>query len=41
MSDLVQIKTKDQLIARLEERYRLPIGVAALDVENWRLDRYS
>ena len=39
MSDLAQIRTKEQLIARVEERYRLPIGVAARDVEIWHLDR--
>jgi hypothetical protein len=40
MSDLAQITTKDQLIATVEERYGLPIGVAARDVEIWRLDRH-
>jgi hypothetical protein len=40
MSDLAQIRTKDQLIATVEERYRLPVGVAARDVEIWRLDRH-
>ena len=40
MSDLSQIRTKDQLIATVEERYGLPLGVAARDVEIWRLDRH-
>ena len=39
MSDLAQIKTKAQLIARVEERYVLPHEVAAQDVEIWGLDR--
>ena len=33
------IKTKAQLIARVEERYVLPHEVAAQDVEIWGLDR--
>ena len=41
MADLAQIKTEDQLIATVEERYSLPSGVAARDVEIWRLDRHS
>jgi hypothetical protein len=41
MSDLAQIKTKAQLIARVEERYGLPHGVAAQDVEIWDLDRHA
>lgn len=41
MLDLAQIKTKDQLIARVEELYPLPTGIAARDVEIWRLDRRS
>jgi len=41
MSDLAQIKTKDQLIARVEELYPMPTGTAARDVEIWRLDRHS
>jgi hypothetical protein len=41
MSDLAQIKTKAQLIARVEERYGLPHGVAAQDVEIWHLDRHT
>ncbi len=40
MSDLSQIRTKDQLIATVEERYGLSLGVAARDVEIWRLDRH-
>jgi hypothetical protein len=40
MSDLAQISTREQLIATLEERYGLPIGVAERDVEIWRLDRH-
>ena len=40
MSDLAQIRTKDQLIATVEERYGLPVGVAARDVEIWRMDRH-
>lgn len=39
MSDLAQIKTKAQLIARVEERYVLPHEVAAQDVEIWGLNR--
>ena len=39
MSDLAQIKTKAQLIARVEERYVLPHEVAAQDVEIWGLAR--
>ena len=40
MSDLAQIRTKAQLISRVEERYRLPHEVAAQDVEIWNLDRH-
>ena len=40
-SELAQIKTKDQLIARVEERYRLPVGAAAQAVEVWGLDHHS
>ncbi|MGO4526833.1 hypothetical protein AB4097_18470 [Microvirga sp. 2MCAF35] len=39
MSDLAEIKTKAQLIARVEERYVLPHEVAAQDVEIWGLNR--
>ena len=39
MSDLAQIKTTAQLIARVEERYVLPHEVAAQDVEIWGLAR--
>jgi hypothetical protein len=38
-SDLAAIRTKAQLIARVEERYSLPHDVAAEDVEIWGLDR--
>ena len=38
-SDLAEIRTKAQLIARVEERYSLPHDVAAEDVEIWGLDR--
>ena len=38
-SDLAEIRTKAQLIARVEERYSLPHEVAAEDVEIWGLDR--
>ncbi len=38
MSDLVQIKTKAQLIARLEEQYGMAHDVAAEDVEIWGSD---
>jgi hypothetical protein len=38
-SDLAQVKTKAQLIARVQERYCLPHEVAAEDVEIWALDR--
>lgn len=41
LSDLAQIKTEDQLIATVEERYGLPIWIAARDVEIWRQDRHS
>jgi len=39
LSDLAEIKTKAQLIARVEERYVLPHEVAAQDVEIWGLAR--
>lgn len=39
MSDLVQIKTKAQLIARLEEQYGMSHEAAAEDVEIWGSDR--
>ena len=39
--DLVQIKTKAQLIARLEEQYGMTHDVAAEDVEIWSSDRRS
>ncbi|MBB4039370.1 hypothetical protein GGR34_001012 [Microvirga flocculans] len=39
MSDLVQIKTKAELIARVEERYGLPHDVAVQDIEIWASDR--
>jgi hypothetical protein len=38
-SDLAQVKTKAQLIARVQERYCLPHEVAAEEVEIWALDR--
>jgi hypothetical protein len=38
-SDLAEIRTKAQLIARVEQRYSLPHEVAAEDVEIWGLDR--
>jgi hypothetical protein len=38
-SDLEQVATKAQLIARVQERYCLPHEVAAEDVEIWGLDR--
>ncbi len=38
-SDLAAIRTKAQLIARVEERYSLPHDVAAEAVEIWGLDR--
>ncbi len=41
MSDLVQIKTKAQLIARLGEQYGMTHDVAAEDVEIWGSDRRS
>jgi hypothetical protein len=37
MSDLAQIKTKAELIARVEQHYSLPHNVAAQDVEIWDL----
>jgi len=39
MADLARIKTKAQLVARLEEQYGLSCEVAAQDVEIWELDR--
>ncbi|MCB5176234.1 MULTISPECIES: CsbD family protein [Microvirga] len=39
-SDLDQIKTKAQLIARVQERYCLPHEVAAEDVDIWGQDRH-
>ena len=39
LSDLAEIKTKAQLITRVEERYVLPHEVAAQDVEIWGLAR--
>ncbi len=39
MSDLAQIKTKAQLISRLEEQYGMSHEVAAQDVEIWGSDR--
>jgi hypothetical protein len=39
MSDLVQIKTKAQLIERVQEQYGLPHEVAAQDVEIWNFHR--
>jgi hypothetical protein len=37
--DLEGVRTKAELIARLEERYGLPHDVAAQDVEIWGLGR--
>ena len=34
-SDASEIRTKDDLIAKVEERYSLPHSVAAQDVELW------
>ena len=34
-SDISEIRTKDDLIAKVAERYSLPHGVAAQDVELW------
>ncbi len=39
MSDLAQIKTKAELVARVEEHYGLPHEVAVRDVELWHLNR--
>jgi hypothetical protein len=39
MSDLAQIKTKAQLIVRVQEQYGLAHKVAAQDVEIWNLNR--
>jgi len=33
--DISEIRTKDDLIAKVEERYILPHGVATEDVELW------
>jgi hypothetical protein len=33
--DVSEIRTKDDLISKVEERYSLPHGVAAQDVELW------
>lgn len=41
MSDLAQIQTKAQLIARVEERYSILHETAVQDVEIWELDRRS
>jgi hypothetical protein len=38
-SDLDGVRTKAELIARVEERYTLPHEVAAEDVEIWGLGR--
>jgi hypothetical protein len=38
-SDLEGLRTKAELIARVEERYSLPHEVAAEDVEIWGFDR--
>jgi hypothetical protein len=40
MSDLAQIKTKADLIARVQEQYGLDREVAAQDVEIWNSDRH-
>lgn len=40
MSDLAQIKTKAELIARVQEQYGLDHEVAAQDVEIWNSDRH-
>jgi hypothetical protein len=40
MSDLAQIKTKAELIARVQEQYGLDREVAAQDVEIWNSERY-
>jgi hypothetical protein len=40
MSDLAQIKTKADLIARVQEQYGLDRQVAAQDVEIWNSDRH-
>ncbi|WP_262028600.1 hypothetical protein [Microvirga sp. Mcv34] len=39
MSDLSQIKTKSELIDRVQEQYGLAREVAAQDVEIWWSDR--
>ncbi len=39
MSDLAQIKTKAQLISRLEEQYGMSHEVAIQDVEIWGSNR--
>jgi hypothetical protein len=39
MSDLAQIKTKAELIDRVQEQYGLDREVAAQDVEIWNSDR--
>lgn len=39
MSDLAQIKTKAQLIARVQKQYGLAHEVAAQDVEIWKSER--
>ena len=40
MSDLAQIKTKAELIARVQEQYGLDHEVAVQDVEIWNSDRH-
>jgi hypothetical protein len=39
-TDLQQVNTKAQLIARVQERYCLPHEVAAEDVDVWGQDRH-
>lgn len=40
-SDISWIRQKDDLIAKVEERYSLPHGVAVQDVERWARETFS
>jgi hypothetical protein len=39
-SDISEIGQKDDLIAKVEERYSLPHGVAVQDVERWARETF-
>jgi hypothetical protein len=40
-SDISEIRQKDDLIAKVEERYSLPHRVAVQDVERWARETFS